>query len=114
MGLEHVGRVDRVGCLDRMYFVADDVGAAERRGLNETVVLVHCVPTGSLVVVVLPLGGGAGDGLAVGGDLADVTVSVDGGHGSKSRKDGSSAGSVHLDRHIEGWWVGELVDFETC
>jgi hypothetical protein len=49
--------------------VADDVGAAERRGLDEAVVLVHGVPAGGLVVVVLPLGGGTGNGLAVGGDF---------------------------------------------
>jgi hypothetical protein len=86
--------------------VADDVGAAERRGLDETVVLVGGVPTGSAGVVVLPLRSGTGDGLAVGGDLADVAVSVDGGHNSKSREDGSSAGSVHLDGHVENCWVG--------
>jgi hypothetical protein len=86
--------------------VADDVGAAERRGLDEAVVLVHGVPTGGLVVVVLPLGSGAGDGLAVGGDFADVAVGIDSGHGGKGREDGSSAGGVHLDGHVESFWVG--------
>jgi hypothetical protein len=88
--------------------VADDVGAAERRGLNETVVLVGGVPTGGAGVVVLPLRSGAGDGLAVGSDLADVAVGVDGGHNSKSCEDGSSAGGVHLDRHGESCWVDEF------
>ena len=84
--------------------MADDVGAAERRRLNKTVVLVGSVPTGSVLVVGDPLRGGARNGLAVGGDLGDVTVSGDRGHGSKSRKNGSSAGSVHLDRHLEDGW----------
>jgi hypothetical protein len=86
--------------------VADDVGAAERRGFNEAVVLVGSVPTGGAGVVVLPLRSGTGDGLAVSGDLADVSVGVDSGHNSKSREDGSSAGGVHLDRHVESCCVG--------
>ena len=100
-------RIARKSC---KYLVADDVGVAERRRLNETVVLIGRVPAGSVVVVVLPLGSGARNGLAVSGDLGDVTVSRDGGHGSDSRKDGSSAGSVHLDRHFEsGWWWFEVL-----
>jgi hypothetical protein len=93
--------------------VADDVGAAERRWLDEAVVLVHGVPAGGLVVVVLPLGGGTGNGLAVGGDFANMTMGVDGGHGSESREDGSSAGGVHLDRHVESFGVVELSCLET-
>jgi hypothetical protein len=55
--------------------------------------------------VVDPLRSSTSNGLAVGDDFLDVTVSRDGRNDSKSCENGSSAGGVHLDRHIEGrWW----------
>jgi hypothetical protein len=98
---------------DCKYLVADDVGAAEGRWLNEAVVLVLCVPAGSVGVVVHPLWGGTGNGLAVGGDALDVAVSRDGGHDSESCEDGSGAGGIHLDRHEgDGYWCKVEMCFE--
>ena len=68
------------------------------------IVLVLGVPAGGIGLVVDPLGGGACNGLTVGGDALDVTVSRNSGDNSKSCEDGSSAGGVHLDRHVDGWW----------
>jgi hypothetical protein len=66
-----------------------------------TVVLVLRVPTGSVGLVVDPLGGGAVNGLAVGSNALHVTVSRDSRDNSNSCEDGSSAGGVHLERHLD-------------
>ena len=73
-----------------------------------TIVLVLGVPAGSVGLVVDPLGGGVVNGLAVGSDTLDVTVSRDGRNDSNGREDSSSAGGVHLERHVDcggrkGW-----------
>ena len=73
-----------------------------------TVVLVLRVPAGSVGLVVDPFGSGALNGLAVGSNALHVTVSRDSRDNSKSCEDSSSAGGVHLDRHVDsggrkGW-----------
>ena len=73
-----------------------------------TIILVLGVPAGSLGLVVDPLGGGVVGGLAVGSNALHVTVSRDSRDNSKSCEDGSSAGGVHLERHVDcggrkGW-----------
>lgn len=66
------------------------------------------VPAGGIGLVVDPLGGGACNGLAIGSNALHVAVSRDGRDNSKSCEDSSSAGGIHLDRHIDcgsrkGW-----------
>lgn len=84
--------------------MADDVAGAVGRGSNETVVLVLGVPARGVGLVVDPVGVGAINGLAVGGDALNEAVSRDRGHDGKSCEDDSSAGGVHLDRHSDGGW----------
>lgn len=90
------------------YLVADDVAVAVGVRSNEAVVLVLRVPARGVGLVVDPVGGGAVNGLAVGGDALNVAVGRDGGNSSKSCEDGSSAGGVHLDRHGECGCLGKV------
>ena len=76
-----------------------------------TVVLVLRVPAGGrgrVGLVVEPVGAGTVNGLAVGSDALDVTVSRNSREDGKSCENGSSADGVHLDRHVDvggrkGW-----------
>lgn len=90
------------------YLVADDVAVAVGVRSNEAVVLVLRVPARGVGLVVDPVGGGAVNGLAVGGDALNVAVGRDGGNSSKSCEDGSSAGGIHLDRHGECGCLGKV------
>lgn len=65
------------------------------------VVLVLRVPAGSGGLVVDPLGSGVVNGLAVGSNALNVTVSRDGRDNSNGCENGSSAGGVHLERHVD-------------
>jgi hypothetical protein len=73
-----------------------------------TIVLVLRVPAGGFGLVVDPLGGGVVSGLAISSNALHVAVSRDSRDDSKSCEDGSSAGGVHLERHVDcggrkGW-----------